>query len=340
MTTRLYVGSYGERGLHRLNLATDGTLAIGPSSGIAANASYGALSSTHGLLYLVDEREDGAIGVFRPIDDGWERLAEVPTHGALPCFLSLSPDERTLAVANYGDGSCTAIALDPDSGLPAQRGTVRRNQGHGPVADRQDGPHAHCAVFSKDGRWLYQTDLGTDEIRAFRVDAERGTLGEGATAWRAKPGSGPRHVVLHPAEPLAFLVSELASTLTVLEVAEGRFLERETVSTLPADFEGESLGGHLAFDSTTSRLFVTNRGHDSIAAFACDDGGLRLLGHSPAGGKSPRFVLILEPDGVMLVANEEGGGVTAFHVRDDGMLIRCGEASVAKPAFIFRAPHD
>jgi len=334
----LFVGTYssaGGAGLYPLRRAAGGWSLGEPFSG-AANASYGACSARRGVHYLLDEQREGTLGVFRLDRGAWQALARVPTGGREPCYAALSPDENWLAVANYGSGSLALFRLD-DAGLTGEPVAVRPHSGHGPNAERQDGPHAHCAVFSPDGEWLYQTDLGTDEIRAFAFDPARGLTGVEQTAWHAPAGSGPRHLVFHPREPIALLVSELASTLTVLDVGEGTLTERQCVSTLPDGFDGDSLGGHLALNAAGTRAYVTNRGHDSIAVFAVDDGTLSLIGHTPSGGASPRFFVLLEVEATLLVANEEGNSVAVFAVQDDGTLAQSATVEVPGPAFIFAA---
>lgn len=254
--------------------------------------------------------------------------------------MALDADEGCLAVANYASGSVALFRLDERTGLPIEPPILRRNHGKGPVEGRQDGPHAHCACFGPDRRWLFQADLGTDEVLAYAVDAATGSLGERRVAFRAPAGSGPRHLVFHPVLPLALLVSELASTLTVLEVGEGILSARRTVSTLPPGFSGESLGGHLSLNSAGDRVYVTNRGHDSIAIFAWDaSGALELLQHAPSGGRSPRSFVLLEAERLLLLVNEEGGEISVFNVRDDGALSPV-DAGLVVPgaAFLFVAP--
>lgn len=332
----LHVGTYakaGGAGLYSLRDDLVGGWALGEAFSAAPNASFGAYSARYGLHYLVDERSEGMVRVLRRDGSQWRPLARVPTRGAEPCYVALSPDEGWLAVANYGSGSVAVFRLDPKTGLPGDP-TAVANSGHGPVADRQEGPHAHCALFSPDGKWLYQTDLGTDEVLAFAFDAERGLQGDPKVAFAAPAGSGPRHLAFHPQQSLAILVSELASTLTILELGEGTLSPRQTISTLPADFEGESLGGHLAISAAGDRVYVTNRGHDSIATLALDESGhLSLLGHTPSGGASPRFFLLLEAENMILVANEEGGNVTIFEMVD-GMPLRCAEVEIPGPTFV------
>jgi 6-phosphogluconolactonase len=336
---QLFVGTYaraGDGGLYPLYPNADGAWELGEPSPCAPNASFGAYSRRFGFHYLVDEREQGALLVLRR-EAIWQPLARLPTHGALPCYAALSPDEAWLAISNYGSGSVVLFRLDADTGLAGDPAVVHENAGHGPVADRQDAPHAHCAVFSPDGKWLYQTDLGTDQVLAFPFDAQCGP-GDRRVAFEAPPGSGPRHLVFHPEKAIAFLVSELASTLTVFDVEQGALAQRQCLSTLPGGFDADSLGGHVAINAAGDRVYVTNRGHDSIATFALgEDAHLTLLGHVPSGGASPRFLLLLDAERRMLVANEEGNNITLFDIAPDGAPVQSGEVPVPAPAFVFAA---
>lgn len=224
MSQRLYLGTYarnGGAGLQVLRPTASAGWSIGETHPHPRNASFGTFSARHGLYYFVEEEAEGTLGVFRESAAGWERLASVPTHGAEPCYVALNGDESCVAVANYGSGSVALFRLDARTGLPQEPPVVRREAGRGPVKDRQDGPHAHCTCFSPDQRWLFHVDLGTDEILVYPVDPETASLGERRVAFHAPRGTGPRHLVFHPILPLALLLSELASTLTVLQV-EGR----------------------------------------------------------------------------------------------------------------------
>lgn len=323
MSPRLYLGTYaqgGGAGLHALHRSPDSGWSVGDADSVAQNASFGAYSARHDLYYFVDEQTAGGLCALRETGHGWEQVARVPTHGAAPCYVALNGDHSALAVANYGSGSIALFRLD-GAGLPIEPPVVRRNTGSGPVEDRQDGPHAHCVCFSPDQRWLYHVDLGTDQVLAYAFDPVAGTIGERSIAYQAPPGSGPRHLVFHPILPFALLVSELASTLTVFQTDNGSLVERQTVTTLPADFSGESLGGHVSLDNAGDRVYVTNRGHDSVAVFAWDTAGaLELLQHVPSGGASPRAFVLLEAERQLVLANEASGNITAFEIRENGTL--------------------
>lgn len=336
---RVRVGTYadgGGAGLCTLRHDEVNGWAVGEADPAIRNASFATYSARHRLYYIVDEQADGAVGVYRKTAAGLERVARVATLGAEPCYIALNHQEDMLAAANYGSGSIALFRLDPD-GVPFAPPVVRANSGAGPVADRQAEPHAHCVCFGPDDRWLYHVDLGTDQIIAYPVDRATRQLGAPAIAFAAPPGSGPRHLVFHPTLPLALLASELASTLSVLQVDGGTLVVRDTVSTVPDEGARASLCGHLTFDAAGARAYVTNRGQDSVAVFACDAaGGLTLLQHVPSGGRSPRAFVLLEAERQMLLANEEDGSIAAFALDADGRLSPTGAPiALAGAAFPF-----
>ena len=304
--TRVLVGTYAGQGGPGLVpiVCAGGRWRMAAPLDHVRNASWSVAAPRHGLRYVVDEMANAVV----VLGADWEEVGRLPAGGEAPCHLALSPDERCLAVANYASGSVTLITLS-DDGMPIEAMTWP-GTGSGPNTERQDGPHAHWVAFGAEDT-LVRVDLGADRIVGGLGDAEW-------TLYAAPPGSGPRHLAIHPDRPLAYLVSELASTLTVLRTDTQPWTATTILSTLPNDAQADSLGGAIALDAAASRLFVTNRGHDSIATYAIEpDGTPRLLGHVSSGGRSPRFVRPLADQ--LLVAHEEEGGVTIFAFDDDGV---------------------
>ncbi|MCI1143118.1 lactonase family protein [Sphingomonas sp. WKB10] len=242
-------------------------------------------------------------------DASLRQVAMSSTMGADPCHIALSQDGKLLAAANYSSGSVALWTLNPATGLPTGRPAVAQHQGSGPDAKRQAGPHAHWVGFDRSGDILHSVDLGADAVFAHHIDRAAGRIAKTSIAYRAVAGSGPRHLVRHPRLPIAYLVAELANTVTVLRSgADGSFARRAEVSTLPAGFSGTSFAAHIAVNAAGTRLYVSNRGHDSIAVFAIGaNGDLRLLQHVGCGGHWPRFFLLMEDRNAMLVANRAIG---------------------------------
>jgi 6-phosphogluconolactonase len=308
---RLIAGGYaeaGSQGLYPLRLVDGALHAEAPVPGIV-NVSGGTRVVGSDRWFLVDERAGEVLHVDAAAD--WRVIARSPSGGKGPCHLALAPDARTLAVANYDSGDVAVLEI-VEGGL-VRPTAAHREAGSGPNAERQAGPHAHWVGIERDGR-LYATDLGTDRVLAFA--SER--LDEAAVAYAAPPGSGPRQITFHPSRSRAYLVSELASTLTVLDCSGSRWITLATLSTLPPGAPGDSLGGAVAIDNAGRRLYVSNRGHDSVATFALDaQGDAVVIGHVASGGSSPRFLLLA--DGCLLVAHEQSGGITLLPLDGDGL---------------------
>lgn len=309
---RLIAGGYAEQGCAGLYPfdVEEGRFVVDEPIASIRNVSAGIACGGYRWAF-VDEAA-GEI-VFVDLSQGAVEAARVGSGGDGPCALAIDPAAGLLAVANY-DGSTTGL-LRLNDGLPAGAPLIHHHIGRGPVADRQDRPHPHWCGFTVDGT-LYVADLGADRVLAL-VAGQAGKLEGLRTAYAAPAGSGPRQMAFHPDLAVVYLVSELESTLTVLRRQPSGLLAAEAIhSTLPAGISAETLGGAIAFDAARGRLYVSNRGHDSIATFAIDaEGRARRIGCCPSGGHSPRFILI---DGdYLLVAHEEAGGVTLLPLDED-----------------------
>ena len=318
LSGELLVGRYAEPGVVRARLGQGG----GSDGGVPGtrNVSFAAYSARHGLLYAVREDEKGQIDVLAA-QGGLQRLAHVPSGGELPCHCALDAGEGFLAVANYGSGEVTVFTLYAGSGLPRPDPWHYRGAGQGPDKERQAGPHAHWVGFSPDQRWLVATDLGADRVRAFPFDPERGVTGPAREAYVAPAGSGPRWLAFLGDGERALLVSELASTVSLLAWRNGAFELIDSCATSEAAGKG-NLGGHIEVDAGGTFAYVTNRGDDTIAVIAIAEDSVRRVDAVESGGSSPRFLCWIDGNRVLLVAHEEQGPVTGFTRSDDGRLSR------------------
>jgi 6-phosphogluconolactonase len=285
------------------------------------NASFAAYSRRHERLYAMREDDRGMIDVLTT-EGGLQWVARVPSAGGKPCHCALDASEGFLAVANYESGEVTVFTLDPRTGLPRENPWQYRGAGQGPDKERQTGPHAHWVGFAPDQRWLISTDLGADRIRAFPFDPDQGVMGGDREAYVAQSGSGPRWLAFLGDGHRAILVSELASTITLLSWHDGWFEVLDCCPISPTGGDG-SLGGHIVLDATCAFAYVTERGDDTVAAFSISGKRLSYLGAVTSGGVSPRFLCWLD-ERTLLVAHEEDGPITALHRQEDGRLAARG----------------
>ena len=283
------------------------------------NPSYGALSPDGTLLYVVSEdiSGPGSVHTLRVADESLTPIGEpVPSGGDQPCHLSVHPDGRHLLVANYGDGVLSVLPIGAD-GLPGEPTGVVRHRGDGPDRPRQAGPHVHQAITDPSGQWVLACDLGTDEVIAYALDTDHGTVTRHSAA-QLTPGAGIRHLAFSPDGSRAYVAAELSSQLIVCDWDgdAGVLTPTGVVSTVST--EGGSVDRNypaaVVMSVDGDRVYVTNRGQDSIAVV--DTALFELIGTRPCEGEWPRDAR-LSPDGsILYVANEHTGAVVPFDVRD------------------------
>jgi 6-phosphogluconolactonase len=303
----IWIGTYaakGGAGLESLASA-NGSLYLGPAEARIVNASFGVWSAQRGIAYFVDERDEGCISAWGRQNGTWIAMGDTESGGSAPCYLSISPDGTRLAVANYGDGTLALIDLDPETGANMTIRDRFQPRGRGPDPDRQDGPHAHCALFGEDGRAIYHVDLGLDRVFRHRLDGQG--IADTQIAFEAPAGYGPRHFLFHPDGVHALLLCELAAELLLLRRQGPGFQLVEAVPTAPEPGAAKNLGGHLAIDASGA-VWVSNRGHDSLVEFRLEKGRLVRQRWFATGSASPRHFLFA--GSAILIAHEEGENVT------------------------------
>lgn len=239
-----------------------------------------------------------------------------PTLGSLPCYVTLDQHGRYAMVANYWSGNAAVFPVSQD-GRVQPASDVVQHSGSGPHPQRQEGPHAHCAVVDPTNRFLFVTDLGLDRIYSYRLVPDQGKLLPNNPPWLAlEPGSGPRHLVFDSTARYAYLITELHSSVEVLayDPDRGSLHRLQVVPTLPKGFEGESSGADIHIHPSGKFLYGSNRGHDSIVVYSIDEasGLLSYVGHHATLGRTPRGFAI-DPGGqFLLAANQDSDTIVTF----------------------------
>ena len=321
--TLMFIGTYTRttsQGIYavRLNEAT-GALSTPELAAETANPSFLAFTPDQKILYAVSESSAMAAAFGTNLARGILQPLQAPqfSGGVAPCHLVVDPTQRTLLVANYHTGIVAAIPLSPDGTLGAAH--VIQHTGHSVDPKRQASPHVHSVTLSPDARFAIVCDLGLDKIFTYRLDPAKATLTPGDPPFVATtPGSGPRHFVFGADGRHAYAITEMGSTIIAYDyaAATGALTPRQTCSTLPADFKGESSGAEIRLHPNGRFVYGSNRGHDSIAVFAADatTGLLTLVEVVSCGGKNPRNFSI-SPDGRWVVcANQNSNSLTVLSV--------------------------
>lgn len=336
----LYVGTYtnnnGSEGiyLYRMNLAT-GKLERQSSTPGISNPAFLAIDPTKRFLYAVNEsgeflgKKGGGLTSFA-IDQktgALTKLNEVMSPG-VPAHLSVHPSGKAVLAANYGGGNVVIYHVKKDGRLSASY-DVHQHTGKGADPKRQESPHAHSIMLDASGKYAFAPDLGIDKVMIYKVDADKAKLKSHGFA-ALKPGSGPRHFDFHPTYNYAYVISELSSTMTVFSYDDdkGKLTELQTLSTLPANFQGTSYCADVHVHPSGKFLYGSNRGHNSIVIFSIDEstGKLTLIGHESTRGNWPRNFGVDPTGQFLLVGNQNSNSIATFKIDEQtGQLTQQGD---------------
>jgi 6-phosphogluconolactonase len=106
------------------------------------------------------------------------------------------------------------------------------------------------------------------------------------------------------------------------------------VRTIPAGFSDRNTTADVLVAPSGRFVYGSNRGHDSIAIYAVDQGTGKLehVDHRPSLGSYPRALGFDQEGGFLLVANVKSNTIVSLRVDSDtGSLSPTGEA-IAVPA--------
>ncbi len=314
----LYVGTYTENiYLVRMDRRSGELVRVGAANA-GANPSFLSMHPNGRVLYAVNEIEPtGTVSAFaiETATGALTRLNAQASKGGAPCYVSVDYSGQVVLVANYAKGSVALLPIEANGALaPAY---VVQHTGKGPNAERQEAPHAHCILPDPSNRFALAADLE-----------------EGDAVMR--PGAGPRHLAFHPTLPLVFVANELDSTVATLRFDSGRgaLAVLDARSTLPPGWTGTNYPADIHVAANGRTLYVSNRGHNSIAVFSVAEstGALALEQTVSTEGDWPRN-FSLDPTGRwLLVANQRSDSVVVFGRDSDSGRLTPTPQRIALPS--------
>jgi 6-phosphogluconolactonase len=312
------------------------------------NPSFLTIHPNRRFLYSVSElntsdgQKGGAISAFS-IDTSSGKLTflnKVSSRGAGPCHVSVDRTGKSLVAANYGGGSVASFPIHEDGRL-GEAASFIQHTGSGADPKRQRGPHAHSMNFSPENRFAVAADLGLDQVLVYRFDPVKSSLAPNEPPFaKVEPGSGPRHFAFHPAGKFAYVINEMASTVTAFswDGKAGALKELQTITTLPKDFSGNNSTAEVQVHPTGKWLYGSNRGHDSISVFAVDTrkGTLTPIEQTSTQGRTPRNFGIDPSGSYLIAANQSSHNLVVFRIDPKtGRLTPTGEtAEVRSPVCV------
>jgi 6-phosphogluconolactonase len=253
-----------------------------------------AISPDKRFLYASLRSEPYTVTSFA-IDKSTGKLTAIGSAPLPDSMANIATDHsgRWLFAASYGGHKMSVSPIGAD-GVAGAASTVLPT-----------GKNAHTAVPDLSNKYVFVTNLGSDQVLQFNFDAATGTLSPNTTsALLTRPGSGPRHLVFHPNGRYAYMTNELDGgvDLLAIDAGNGTLRSLKTWPTVPKGFSGKPWTADLHLTPDGRFLYTSERTSSTLGMWRVDssNGELTLIGHVPTE-KQPRGFQI-DPSGQWLLA--------------------------------------
>lgn len=294
------------------------------------NPSFLAVDPEHRFLYAVDEGQsqvrafsiESPSGKLAPIGN------PIGSGGNGPAHVYVDRGGKYVMVANYSGGTISVFPKQSDGTLGASVAT--RSFG--------GGAETHQIVTDPSNKWVLVPNKGRDAVSVFGLNAN-GTLTD-VSLGGFDAGNGARHVDVNAASSRAYVVNELANTITVMsmDASSGALAAIQSVSTLEPGFSGQNTTAEIQLTPDGKHVIASNRGDNSLAVFdvAAADGKLTRTARVVTGGNTPRHFSIDLTGQFLFVGNQGGGNVVVMKVDPTtGIPAPVGApTSVPSPAYV------
>ena len=318
-TFPFFVGTYTgaeSQGIYRYLLQKDGSLKNIGLAAISENPSFLAMSADKRFLVAVNEINHegaGTVESYLITGDSLAFISRSSSGGAHPCYVAVN-EAGFVLTANYTGANVGLLRLNEKGELSALL-DVQQHTGSG-TTERQQAPHAHSAWFEPVDNNIISVDLGTNELWFSHLDIGlQKLLPSDPHKLRMDPGAGPRHLVFHPNGKWIYVVNELDCTVTLLHKSDNNKYEKGvSVSSLPPGYAEPNTCADIHISSDGKFVYVSNRGHNSIAIFDVNarNGSLKLIGHQATRGNGPRNFSLSPDEKYLLVANQHTNNIVSF----------------------------
>lgn len=310
MSTFVYITAAGDNLILAYEMDGYGHLTL--LHAIAVDGGPSALASaTNGQFLYCSLRDSDELAAFAFEQDGSLRPLGRKSLDADACYVAPDKTDRFLLSAYYGAGKVTVHRLGAD-------GTVGEL-----VCTAATAARAHSIETDLTNRYAFVPHpLDANCLFQFLFDERSGRLtpNPAGSSVDAPAGAGPRHFVFSLDQRFVYTSDEDGSSVTAYRfdggAADGALRSFQTLSTVPDGFAGENTCAQIHLHPSGYTLYVSNRGHDSIAVFAVDSASGALSRRGWQQTEAVPRVFNIDPSGKFLVAAGQGTGKAASYAVD------------------------
>ena len=297
--TFAYVGNADSNDISVFKIAENGEMTPVQTAGFPGVDKPGsstplAITPDHHVL-IAGVRSQPFQAVSFAIDPKTGQLSPIGNGPLADSMANIATDRggKVLFSASYGGNKVALNPLQPNGVVAEPKQVI------------PTGLNAHAFLPSPDNRFVFATNLGSDQVLAFALNAATGELtANDPPATKVPEKSGPRHFVFHPNGKYIYLLHELNGDVAAFayEAKGGAWDEIQRTTALPQGFGGKPWAADIHITPDGRFLYASERTTSTLTAFKVDPatGKLATVGNVPTE-KQPRGFNV-DPSGRYLAA--------------------------------------
>jgi 6-phosphogluconolactonase len=267
-------------------------------------------------------------------DFSLELISEQEIPGGFPCHINFSIKNNCILVACYETGNTIIYPVAKDGKL-LPHVKVLQHEGKSINKMRQERAHAHAVVVDEVFNNIMITDLGLDKIMVYQIDSTNEKLeAKLKQTVSLPPGSGPRHMALHPDAQHAYVLNELTGTVTTMIYANGHLEQLSTYPALPKEFKISPSAAAIRLSADGKFIYTSERGDDCVSVWRVDANNetLEIIDRQKTLGKTPRDINLDQTGNWLLAANQDSDSIAIFNVnKKNGMINPAHVVNIKSP---------
>ncbi len=290
---------------------------IGGGEGTAASVYVTNTGSNDVSIYSINPTTGGlAVISGSPFVDVPAPSAIAVSSNGFFAYVANSQTNKVTAFRISTNGALLLGTSTPDTPNPASVGTTPR-----------------ALAISRDSRFLYVANSGSDNVTAFSIGAAGVLTPIPPSTGNPNPisagGLSPVALAISSTGRVLYVANSTSNTITAFHIESSGLLTQVPQAGPGTNPVSTSVAGPtaLALSSTGQFFYVTNGVSNTVAAFRVETSGLLTLippvgstsNPVSTGGTTPNGIAVA-PNGTHLYIANEGGTVSTFAIGSNGLL--------------------
>lgn len=308
-----YGGQNGGTPLPSLMLYDTDTFPQTLDSVLTPGLSWLAETEDGRIIACQESDDNGAVLLFTVEDNHLTLQDSRPIDGTALCHLSWWPGHQVVAGACYGSGDIFTLQVT-ETGFGEMPSYIHQDAPDGKIS------RAHCIVANQAETVAYTANIDLDRLYIYDIAGDGALTNERFI--QLTEGDGIRHLLLREDMNRLYATTEYQNIVLSFDLSGETPQLLGKIPSLTAEYVMKSYHSGLVMNKAGTRLYVANRGANTVTVFATGADtptGLVRLTESPVCGDWPRDIALTPDESHLICCNQRSNSIIFLSIDADGI---------------------